>query len=100
MQIVLDSEVWTISEDGSIDLNDEADGDTDFSTHMIVIHPTLCQENRLEALVHEMIHASCVWLAEDTVTRLASDMSRVLYRQYKYRCFKKEKETDDDTINT
>jgi hypothetical protein len=46
----------------------------------IAIRGSLRSEHRLDALIHEMLHASCWDLAEETVERTATDMARALWR--------------------
>lgn len=85
MQVVLNSEVWTIIEDNIIDLDEDEDGNTDFDTRTILIHPDLHPECRLKVLIHEMLHASCEWMAESAVADVTEDIARVLFTKFLYR---------------
>ncbi len=84
MRIVLNSEIWEINTSTSLSVDDN--GRTDFSTRTIDIHSHLHPKCRLETLIHEMIHASFDWLAEDFVEIIAEDIARVLYDKFRYRC--------------
>lgn len=46
----------------------------------ICIHAPLRGEERLEVLIHEMLHASCWDLAEESVERAAVEIARALWR--------------------
>lgn len=46
----------------------------------IVVRGALRGEHRLDSLIHEMLHASCWDLAEETVERTATEIARALWR--------------------
>ncbi len=60
-------------DDGKCDQQDE-------KRKGITIRRTLKGERRLDVLIHEMIHASCWDLAEETVGRMATEIAHALWR--------------------